>query len=670
MTRKKSPGGTERARLEALRALRILDTPPEPRFDRLTRLAADIFDAPIALVSLVDEDRQWFKSSQGMDLPGTSRAESFCSHAIEAPPGEILIVPDATKDPRFADKVLVTGSTGIRFYAGAVLTTSAGHKVGTLCILDRAPRTFGEADARRLRQLADLVTEQIELTRERDSARDTGRLLDLVEAVSRVGHWRLDVDTGEMTWADEVHRIYGFRPDQPLSREAVAAVYAPEDLAERDAMLRRVVENGGEESFEATIVRPDGERRRVVASALPQLDKDGRVDAVFGVVRDITERHTAMDRLRRSEAQYRLLATHMDDVVTRLRPDGRSSYISPAVKSLLGYEAAEMAGRPAQDFVHPDDRPELLRTFRKLSGRLRRCTLQQRAIRRDGTVVWVETSFQAVKNAAGETVEIIAVIRDTSVRRRLEEDLREARDRAEAASEAKSRFLSNMSHELRTPLTSVIGFSRILQAREGLGPIERQCADRILLSGEVLLAVINDILDYSKLEAGAVSLEQRPFDLRNVLQEAAEIVLGQLEEKGLSYAQEVADNVPRVLLGDPGRLRQVLLNFLGNAAKFTERGGVSVAVGVTALTDDQAQVRIAVTDTGVGVEPQAAKALFERFVQADQSTRRRFGGTGLGLAISRELVELMGGCVGVESVPGQGSTFWLEVPLALGSEHG
>ncbi len=662
--------GAERARIEALRALRILDTPPEPRFDRLTRLAADIFDVPIALVSLVDEHRQWFKSCQGMDLCETSRAESFCSHAIQAPPGELLIVPDATKDPRFADSAMVTASDGVRFYAGAVLTTPSGQNLGALCIKDRVPRTFSEADARRLRQLADLVTEQIELTRERNAARDTGRLLDLVEAVSRVGHWRLQVDTDEMTWSDEVYRIYGFTPDQPLDREAVSAVYAPRDRAERDAMMRRVIENGGEEEFEATIVRPDGERRRVVASALRQLHADGRVDAVFGVVRDITERHTAMERLQRSEAQYRLLATHMDDVVTRLRPDGKSSFISPAVKSLLGYRPAEMAGRPAQDFVHRDDRPELLKTFRKLAGGLRRCTLQQRAIRQDGTTVWVETSFQSVKNAAGETVEIIAVIRDISVRRRLEEDLREARDRAEAASEAKSRFLSNMSHELRTPLTSVIGFSRILQAREGLGPVERQCADRILLSGEVLLGVINDILDYSKLEAGAVGLERRPFDLRIVLREAAQIVLGQMEEKGLSYAQEIADNVPHTLLGDPARLRQVLLNYLGNAAKFTERGGVSVAVGATPLTDSQVQVRIAVTDTGVGVEPQAADALFERFVQADQSTSRRFGGTGLGLAISRELVELMGGRVGVESAPGQGSTFWLEVPFALGSDHG
>lgn len=665
MISKDSSSDIERARLEAVRALRIVDTPPEPRFDRLTRLAADIFDVPTALVSLVDERRQWFKSRHGMGLTQTSRADAFCSHAIQGPPGGLMIVPDATRDPRFADSALVKAPGGVRFYAGAVLTIASGHNVGTLCIRDRIPRTFSEADARRLGELADLVTEQIELTRERNAARDTRRLLDLVEAVSRVGHWRLEAETGEVTWSDEVYRIYGFTPGEPLSRDAVAAVYTPEDRAQRDAMMQRVIRDGSEEEFEATIQRPDGERRRVVASALRQLDQEGRVDAVFGVVQDITERHTVLDHLRRSEARYRLLATHMDDVVTRLRPDGRSSYISPAVKSLLGYRPGEMAGRPAQDFVHPDDRPELLKAFRKLSGGLRRCTLQQRALRKDGTPVWVETSFQAVKDDAGRTVEIIAVIRDHSVQHQLEEDLREARDRAEAASEAKSRFLSNMSHELRTPLTSVIGFSRILQAREGLAPVERQCADRILLSGEVLLAVINDILDYSKLEAGAVSLERRPFDVRTVLREAAEIVLGQLEEKGLWYAQDIAETVPRTLFGDPGRLRQVLLNFLGNAAKFTQRGGVSVAVGATQLAESQVQVRIAVSDTGVGVEPEAAKALFERFVQADQSTSRRFGGTGLGLAISKELIELMGGRVGVESVPGQGSTFWFEVPLGL-----
>lgn len=655
----------EQARLQALRALRILDTPPEPRFDRLTRLAAGLFDVPTALISLVDEERQWFKSRHGMELCETRREDAFCNRAIQLPAGSVMVVPDATRDPRFVDNPYVAVAGGVRFYAGAVLTDPGGHNLGTLCLIDDKPRNFGEADRQRLREIGDLVAEQIALTAERLVAEEKRRLLELAEAVSRVGHWRWRLDTGVMDWSDEVYRIYGLSPGSPISRDRLADFYSPEERSARDAFVRRVLREGSQEEFETSIRRPDGQVRRVVLSALRQVAEEGRVEALFGVVQDITERHTAMDRLRRSEARYRLLADHMDDVVTRLLPDGRSSYISPAVTSLLGYRPAEMAGRPAQDFVHPDDRPALLEAFAKLAGGLRRCTLQQRALRKDGSTVWVETSFQAVTSDQGGAAEIIAVIRDISERRSLEEKLREARDRAEAASEAKSRFLSNMSHELRTPLTSVIGFARILQSREGLGPVERQCADRIHLSGEVLLAVINDVLDYSKLEAGALALDRRAFQPRALVREAAEVVLGQIEEKGLWFSQEITPDVPEVLVGDPTRLRQVVLNFLGNAVKFTAAGGVGVAVRSSPCAKGRALLHVSVSDTGVGLEPVLAGTLFERFVQADESTSRRFGGTGLGLSICRELVELMDGRIGVDSAPGQGSTFWFEVPLDL-----
>lgn len=663
-----APEGTpenEPERLAALHALRVLDTPPEPRFDRLTRLAAALFDVPTALVSLIDAERQWFKSRHGFEACETGRREAFCNRALRLPARAVMVVEDTKTNPDFVDNPLVAGEPHVRFYAGALLTTAAGHNLGTLCVLDTRPRRFSETDRGLLRELGDLATEQLELTTERLAAEERRRLLELAESVSHVGHWRRTA-AGETTWSDEVYRIFGLSP-QPagtsVDTEAVRSAYEPDQRARLETFLTRAMKEEATGEFQTSITRPDGKVRQLVISARRQLDETGRVEGLFGVVQDVTERHRDLERVRRSEAQFRMLADHMGDVVTRLKLDGSSRYISPAIRGLLGYTAEEMEGRPAQAFLHPDDRAGLLDTFARIAAGQRRSILQHRALHRDGHVVWVETTFQAVLDGEGRPTEVIAVIRDVSERHLLEEELRDARDRAEAASEAKSRFLANISHEVRTPLTSIIGFSKLLQAREGLGTVERQCADRINTAGQALLNVINDVLDYSKLEAGAMVLAAQPFELRALLRQTAEIVLGQLEEKGLGYVEEVDEDVPAILVGDAARLRQVLLNLMSNAIKFTERGGVSVHVQAMTSADGGRGLRVTVTDTGIGVSAEVAATLFERFVQADESTTRRFGGTGLGLAISRQLVEMMGGEIGVRSTPGQGSDFWFEFPV-------
>ncbi|MDI1326175.1 MAG: ATP-binding protein [Brevundimonas sp.] len=655
----------ERERLDALYALRVLDTPPEPRFDRLTRLAATLFNAPTALISLIDAERQWFKSRHGFDACETSRGDAFCSSALLLPGGSVMVVEDATKDPLFARNPHVTGADHVRFYAGALLTTASGHNLGTLCIVDTEPRRFSEAERALLRELGDLIIEQLELTTERLEAEEKRRLLELAESVSHVGHWRRTAE-GETTWSTEVYRIFGLpprKPGTPVPMDIVRSAYDGDQRARLDAFLDRAMDQDATDEFQTSITRPDGKLRQVVVSARRQLDKSGRVEALFGVVQDVTDRHRAQERVRRSEAQFRLLADHMGDVVTRLKLDGSSRYISPAIRGLLGYTPKEMEGRPAQAFLHPDDQAGLLDAFARIAGGQRRCVLQHRAVHRDSHIVWVETTFQAVLDSEGRPTEVIAVIRDVSERHTLEEELRDARDKAEAASEAKTRFLANISHEVRTPLTSIIGFSKLLQARKGLGVVERQCADRISVSAQALLNVINDVLDYSKLEAGAMVLAAQPFAIRTLFRETAEIVLGQIEDKGLTYAEDVGEDVPAVLIGDAARLRQVLLNLMSNAIKFTERGGVSVSVRSRTAPDGRSLVRVTVTDTGIGIAPEVAATLFERFVQADESTTRRFGGTGLGLAISRQLVEMMGGAIGVHSTPGQGSEFWFEFPL-------
>ncbi len=244
-----------------------------------------------------------------------------------------------------------------------------------------------------------------------------------------------------------------------------------------------------------------------------------------------------------------------------------------------------------------------------------------------------------------------------------------AKERAEAAAQAKSEFLANMSHELRTPLTSVVGFSELLQNSRALPESERRHADMIAMSSRALLAVINDILDYSKLEANGVVLDQTAFDPAEMAWAAADIVEAQCRRKGLALRVEVEPGLPRAVIGDEGRLRQVVLNLLSNAVKFTAEGSVTLTLGGRWLPDNRWSLILAVRDTGIGIAADKIDMLFERFSQADASTTRMYGGTGLGLSISQRLAMLMGGEVCVESTPGSGSRFWVEIPVTVSGDQ-
>lgn len=500
--------------------------------------------------------------------------------------------------------------------------------------------------------------------RARERREDEARIavLSLAESVAELGSWRLDVADGpRVTWSEQVYRIHGVEPGSfdPAYDDAVD-FYHPDDRPLVRDWVARALESGEAKPLTLRLIRSDGDERRVRTQGQVQRNEAGQITALFGIFQDITDSERRHLEVAASEQRFRALAEHTSDIIAIFELDGTFTYLSPALQGVLGWMPHELVGTKTWDIIHPDDQEALRLAYRAYLAAGPGAPsphIRYRGLSKTGDWIWLEAHPTAVWNTLGEPVEIQDTVRDVSAAKALEDALTRAKEAAEAAAEAKSEFLANMSHELRTPLTSVIGYSGLLQQTEALGETERLFADRIAMSSQALLAVINDILDYSRLEAGGVVLEPAPMQPRELAVDAAAIVTPQADTKGLDIQIRVDDAVPQSVMADEGRLKQILLNFLSNAVKFTEAGSIRLD-----MRFDAGRLRVEVKDTGIGLTSEQSARLFQRFSQADTSTTRQYGGTGLGLAISRRLIEAMDGSVGVQSSPGQGSTFWFEIP--------
>jgi PAS domain S-box-containing protein len=415
----------EARRIRALQSYGVLDTSPDVAFDRVTQLACDLFDAPIALVSLIDEERQWFKSRQGLSDCSTTRSEAFCSVAIEQGPDALMIVEDATQDPRFANYPSVVGSLGVRFYAGAVLTSPEGYNLGTLCIIDTKPRPRPtDRELNRLRALARIVVDELERMRVNRVRWEQARLLKLAETMSGVAHWRYDVVTGEVYWSDLLYEIRGVdsRTYVPTLQRGVDSFHA-EDRDLVSGRLTEAIATKTASSFQARMLRPDGEVRVVQSKAGCELDEHGEVIALVGLFQDVTDQVRNLENLTASEARYRLLAENTSDVIVRCALDGTLVYVSPACRA-MGYEPEDLVGTAADRLVHPDD----LERFTANSAQLfageapdPSFNRQHRYLTGDGRWVWFEGNPQVVRDADGRATEIVNVFRDVTERRELQE---------------------------------------------------------------------------------------------------------------------------------------------------------------------------------------------------------------------------------------------------------
>jgi PAS domain S-box-containing protein len=800
----------EAERLAALRALEVLDTPPEEGFDELTALAASICRAPVAIISLIDEDRQWFKSKIGLTLCETPRDDSFCTWTILQP--DLFVVPDARADERFADNPLVTSTPEIRFYAGVPLVTAEGHALGALCVIDHRPRELSAEQSQALRTLGRVVVTQLFLRRdirERQRAeaalRRVSARMELSVRGSKIGLWGNEMPSGVPEdgrgYAINIWEQLGYdRPEAPTTFSDWIGHIHPED---REVVTRGVQAHlaGAEKPYEAEyrVRHRDGSYRWMLSRGVAVRDDSGRPTRFIGSIVEITDRRRAEEALRASEERYRgffnqtivgvarvdlsrrfveanrryceivgrseeeLLGlriediSHADDlprsfllfdqlaeggppyVIEKryIRPDGSHVWVNNSVSALrdekglvnsifavtqdvterkrveealrvaqarldfairasnigiwevemptgdgqagsvtfincwepLGYGPAESSYDPADPyrFVHAEDRKSLeLATAAYLSGETKEYEAEYRLRHKDGSYRWSLARGIAERDESGRPHRIIGSVIDITHIKRAEAALREAKEIAEAANRAKDEFLANVSHEIRTPMNAILGMTElVLDTR--LTDDQRQCLRTIKSAADGLLGIINDLLDFSKIEAGKLVLDPAEFSLRSAVGDTLRSLAVRAHRKGLELVCRVDSDVPDALIGDAGRLRQVLLNIVGNAIKFTHRGEVVARVEVDTEPAPPAAVglRFTVCDTGIGIPRDKQEKVFRAFEQEDTSTTRRYGGTGLGLTIAARLVALMEGMIAVDSEPGRGSTFTFTARFGL-----
>ncbi|MBS1841420.1 MAG: PAS domain S-box protein [Acidobacteria bacterium] len=434
----------------------------------------------------------------------------------------------------------------------------------------------------------------------------------------------------------------------------------PEDREHILPLWLDTCKRGAEFSASYRYVNRNSQTVWVETIARPVLGQGNNTGGYVGIVQDVTERIKRQEELRRSEEQFRTLSAVAPVGIVLLDEKGNFTYVNEQYLRMSGLTEAEAMRNEWRETIHPDDLEELNRTRTQMIAQQKDYAMSYRYLRRDKKTVWVDTVARSFRQKEKSKSGYVVVIQDVTERHHSEERLRLAKEAAEAANKAKSEFLANMSHEIRTPMNGILGMTELALDTD-LHPDQREYLSMVRSSAEALLAIINDILDFSKIEAGKLELEEAAFSLEDCIEEALGPLGVRAMKKGLDLTWSTEGKIPEALKGDSTRLRQILINLVGNAIKFTKQG--EVAVWARRISEEIGKVKIhfVVSDTGIGIPPEKHQQIFEAFSQADASTTREFGGTGLGLSISARLVRLMGGEIGLESTPGQGSKFHFTV---------
>lgn len=497
---------------------------------------------------------------------------------------------------------------------------------------------------------------------------------DLLENLSRqipgvIYQYQIKPDgSGCFPFASEhIKDIYGVAPEE-VKEDATPVInnLHPDD---KDRVIQKILESKNtleKWDDEYRVILPQKGEKWVRGVAQPELLEDKSV-LWHGYIYDITEIKEEQIEMKRLKNQFELAVDGTNDGIWDWDLKTNELYLSKRWKAMLGYNDEEIENSFAgwSNLWHPNDVEKIKKALDDhLDGLTQRYELIHRLRHKDQHWCWIMTRGKILKDADGKPYRWIGTNIDITKQKEAEEELKRAKEQAEVASKTKSEFLANMSHEIRTPMNSVIGFSELLLDTD-LNKIQKQYADTILTSGKGLLGIINDILDFSKIEAGKLELEIIWTDIIDLIEQAADLIKYSASKKGIELLINIDSKIPRFIMVDPVRVRQILANILSNALKFTEKGEIELKASLISMNDNRGHIRFSVRDTGIGISETQREKLFKAFSQADSSTTRKFGGTGLGLVISDQLAQKMGGKLEVESVQSQGSEFYFTIETEL-----
>jgi len=540
-------------RLQTLLSYNILDTPYEEDFDELAQLIALICDVPIAVISMIDDKRQWYKAKVGIDGNETPKEETFCQHTVLQ--DELIEIPDALLDERVKNNPHVTSENGIRFYAGMPLKADNGSNIGTVCVVDGKPK---ELDDRQKKALKLLTKQAMHLIEVRQKNKSLG--------------------------------------------------------TELNSILEKKIEQ--------------------------------------------TQRKLELKEIENKDL---MKAVKNSSGVVEFNPDGTIISINKNFEEISGYSESELLGSHHKMLITPKDYAESDQLWKSLGRGLFK-TGRVRRIHKDGSEFYLQASYNPIQNLEGKVIKVVKISQDITKEIEAAISLQKAKEMAEDLNEQKDNFIANVSHEIRTPIHAVLGFTDLLLENEG-DKHKINYLNAVKIAGDSLLFIVNDILDLSKMEAGLLQIDKDLFNVREVVSRVFSILHLKAHQKKIEFEPFISPDVPELLIGDKNRLSQILINLLGNAIKFTAEGSVSLEVTVIKDISEKAVLNFKVSDTGIGIPQDKLDTVFQRFLQAEETTSQKYGGTGLGLNISRQLIEKQEGSIEVKSEHGKGTDFIFDIPF-------